>query len=59
MENWTFNFGKHKGHTFEETFKDASYTNWVHKMVKETPEEKQNKTFVSYVKYCKNRSKTE
>lgn len=55
MDNFTFRFGKHKDHKFEDVYEDKEYTAWVHKVVAEATPEKQNKCFVSYVKYCKKR----
>jgi len=60
MDNWNFNFGKHKGKTFEEIYnKEKGYTDWILNLV-----EKENKTdcktfnsFVEYVNKKKNPEK--
>jgi hypothetical protein len=56
MDKWTFSFGKYKDQEFQTVFEDKKYTEWVHKVVDESPPEKQNKCFLSYVKYCKKKN---
>lgn len=51
MDNWNFNFGKHKGKTFEEIYtNEKGYTEWILNLV-EKEDKTDNKTFNSFVEY--------